>query len=80
MTERQLATPVLFIIFNRADTAQQVFDEIKKAKPMQLYIAADGPREGVEGEAEKCAATRNIINQIDWECELYTNFRDKNQL
>jgi hypothetical protein len=30
-------TPVLFIIFNRIETAQQVFDAIKKRQPKYLY-------------------------------------------
>ena len=39
-----LSTPVLFLIFNRPDTTQRVFDEIRKAQPPQLFVAADGPR------------------------------------
>ena len=71
-------TPILFLIFNRPDTTQQVFDVIKKIKHNKLYIAADGPRENRDGEREKCEQTRNIIKQIDWECEIKTLFQDKN--
>lgn len=71
-------TPILFLIFNRPDVTQQVFDIIKQIKPKYLYVAADGPRENKDGEAEKCNKTREIINQIDWECELKTLFRDDN--
>ena len=73
-----LTTPVLFIIFNRPDTTQLVFNEIKKAKPSKLYIAADGPRPNREDEAEKCQQSRNIIKQIDWDCEIHTLFRNQN--
>jgi hypothetical protein len=38
------STPVLFLIFNRPGTIQLVFNEIQKAKPKQLFVAADGPR------------------------------------
>ncbi|MEI3651316.1 MAG: glycosyltransferase family 2 protein, partial [Dolichospermum lemmermannii FEM_B0920] len=30
------------------------------------------------GEAEKCAAARAIINDVDWECEVLTNYSDIN--
>lgn len=69
-------TPILFLIFNRPDITQQVFDAIRKVKPLRLYIAADGPRN--EKEKINCDKTRNIINQIDWKCELKTLFREKN--
>ena len=73
-----LITPVLFVIFNRPDTTQKVFNAIRQAKPKQLFVAADGPREGKEGEKEKCEQVREIIEQIDWDCEVKTLFRDKN--
>jgi hypothetical protein len=73
-----LNTPILFLIFNRSDTTQKVFDAIKKAKPKQLFIAADGPRLNKVGEIEKCRKTREIATSVDWDCEVKTLFRDKN--
>ncbi len=37
-------SPILFLIFNRPETTKKVFSAIKKAQPLRLYIAADGPR------------------------------------
>lgn len=71
-------TPILFLIFNRPDTTQRVFNAIKQIKPKQLFVAADGPRPDKYGEKEKCEQTRDIIKQIDWDCEIRTLFRDKN--
>ncbi len=71
-------TPVLFLIFNRPDNTYKVFKEIQKAKPRKLYVAADGPRENKPGEKELCQETRQIIQQVDWDCEVHTLFRDKN--
>ena len=71
-------TPILFIIFNRPDTTQIVFDRIKQIKPKKLFIAADGPREEIEGEKDKCNESRNIIKQIDWECDIKTLYRNEN--
>src|SRR5689334_16949684 len=71
-----LQTPVALFIFNRPQLTQRVFAEIARAKPRQLLIIADGPR--TAEEAEKCAATRAIINQVDWDCELLTDLADDN--
>ena len=74
-----LKSPVLFLVFNRPDTTRRVLEAIRQAQPSQLFIAADGPREGKSGEAEKCADVRRIVNEgIDWDCEVKTLFRDKN--
>ena len=52
MEENKLITPVLFIIFNRPDTTQIVFDEIKKAKPARLFVSADGARSGNKNHSQ----------------------------
>jgi hypothetical protein len=71
-------TPVLFLIFNRENTTQKVFDAIRRQKPKYLFVAADGARKDKPGEAEKCQRVRDIIKQVDWDCELKVLFRDKN--
>ena len=72
-------TPILFLIFNRPDTAERVFAEIKKNRPERLFIASDGPRENKEGEKEIVEKTRKmILDMIDWDCEVKTLFREKN--
>lgn len=73
-----LQTPVIFVIFNRPDTTAKVFEAIRQARPAKLLVVADGPRPDRPGEAEKCAATRAIISQVDWECEVLTNFSETN--
>ena len=69
---------VLFLIFNRPDTTRKVFEEIRRAKPPRLYVAADGPRTGRNGEIRLCSDARMIALQVDWECELITYFRPEN--
>lgn len=74
-----LNTAVLFLVFNRLDTTKQVFEAIRQAKPPRLYIAADGARATKEDEAEKVQAVRDyVIENIDWDCEVKTLFREKN--
>lgn len=71
--------PILFQIFNRLDTSLKVIDEIKKIKPLNLYIVQDGARKDRISEAIDCLNVRSkILGQIDWECNLVTRFRDEN--
>jgi hypothetical protein len=76
---KPLNTAVLFLIFNRLDVTKQVFQAIRQAKPPRLYLAADGARKNTEGEAEKVIAVREyVLQNVDWDCEVKTLFRDKN--
>ncbi|MDE6860116.1 MAG: nucleotide-diphospho-sugar transferase [Duncaniella sp.] len=71
-------TAILFLIFNRPESTQKVFEVIRAAKPKRLYIAADGPRKSKLNEVDKCNASREIVNSIDWECKVKTLFRESN--
>ncbi|MFA5403432.1 MAG: hypothetical protein WC358_00685 [Ignavibacteria bacterium] len=71
-------TPILFLIFNRPDTTEKVFEIIRKIKPQKLFVSADGPRPNKSGEKEKCDQTRKIIQRVDWDCEVHTNFSEEN--
>jgi hypothetical protein len=73
-----MRSAVLFLVFNRPDTTRQVFEAIRAAEPPRLYVAADGPREHREGEAERCAEVRRIATNVDWPCEVRTLFQDRN--
>lgn len=70
--------PVLLMLFNRPDTTRKVFDMVRIAKPKRLFIAANGPRPDVPKDIELCKAVRSIFDNIDWECEVKTNYKDKN--
>jgi hypothetical protein len=78
MTNTPFATPILFLIFNRPDTTDKVFEKIREIQPRQLFISADGPRPDRKDEREKCEEARKVIQKIDWKCELKTNFSEKN--
>ncbi len=73
-----LHTPVLFLIFNRPQKTKQVFEAIKQAQPIRLYVAADGARKDKAGEIDLCNTSREIIKQVDWPCEVKTLFREDN--
>jgi len=73
-----MKTAIAFLIFNRPDPTLKVFEAIREAKPPILMVVADGPRKDRAGEAEKCTATRKIIEQVDWNCQVLTNYSDIN--
>ena len=74
-----MQTPVLFIVFNRPDKTAQVFERIRKAKPKQLFVAADGYRLERPEEKILCDEVRSlIIDNVDWDCEVRTLFREEN--
>ena len=78
MQTETLQTPVAFFVFNRPHTTRQVFDAISRARPTRLLLIADGPRHDREGEAETCRQVREIVARVDWPCEVFQNFSEKN--
>lgn len=72
-----MQTPILLIMFNRPDLTSRVFARIREVRPRQFFVAADGPRGWVLSDPALCEQTRAVI-QVDWECELHTNFQTDN--
>ena len=74
-----LDVPILFLTFNRMETTRQVFSQISKMRPTQLYIASDGPRLEKPGEIDKVHEIRKyLLDNIFWRCEVHTLFRNEN--
>ena len=73
-----LKTPILFLVFNRPDTTAKVFERIRAVRPLELFIAADGPRSGRADDIEKCSAVKKIVAGVDWPCSVSTLYREKN--
>jgi hypothetical protein len=73
-----MRTPVVLILFNRAETTKAVWEALRRAKPSRLFVIADGPRPSRPGEAEKCREARSIVETLDWDCQLEIDFSDRN--
>lgn len=73
-----MRSPILLLVFNRPDTTRQVFEEIRRAQPSKLYIAADGPRHDRASDFERCAEVKRIFEKIDWPCAIKTLYRGDN--
>ncbi len=78
MNNYQLKTPVIFLTFNRPDTTKKVFEVIRQVKPPILLVSADGARKDKPGELEKCTYVRQIIDTVDWKCEVIKNYSEEN--
>ena len=74
----QLGVPVALFIFNRPELTWQVFARIAAARPRVLLVVADGPRTYRPDDAARVAAAREIVDFVDWPCDLRTNFADRN--
>ena len=73
-------TPLLLIAWRRPHTLRQVINAIRPVTPTRLFVACDGPNPDRPGEAEKVAATRQLIEQeIDWPCQIERLYSGVNQ-
>lgn len=73
-----IKTPVSYIIFNRPHHTEKTFAVLREQQPSQLFIIADGPRQGHPTDAERCAAVRKIVEAVDWPCEVHRKYADSN--
>jgi hypothetical protein len=73
-----LVPPVVLIVFNRPNLTRTVFDAVSQVRPTSLFVIADGARNGKPGEEELCRQVRTVCSQVDWPCEVHTNFSDSN--
>ncbi len=69
---------VLLLFFTRNDTFQQVFNEVRKARPSKLFLFQDGARN--DKDLPGIEACRQIVadENIDWECEVHRNYQAQN--
>jgi len=70
--------PVLLLFFNRPETTKKVFEQIKLARPSKLYLYQDGAREGNQSDPANIQKCREIVEDIDWECEVHKLYQTKN--
>lgn len=72
------AAPVALFVFNRPDLTARVFEVIRQAKPPVLLVSADGPRPDRPDDARLTRETREIVQDVDWPCEVHWNLREVN--
>lgn len=77
-TQTQLATPVVLIIFNRPEQTARVLEAIARVRPKVLLVVGDGPRKHIVGESERVSECRELLEKIDWPCQVLKNFSPTN--
>jgi len=70
--------PVLLITFNRPKYLKEVLSALKKAKVSELFVFRDGPRPMNEDDRISGAKIEELVNGIDWPCNVRTNFMNNN--
>lgn len=78
MEPSRIDVAVLLIFFSRPRQLGQVFEQVRTARPSRLYLYQDGPRLGRPGDADGIRRCREIVGDIDWECEVHTLFQPEN--
>ncbi|MDN6729312.1 MAG: hypothetical protein L0L57_03985 [Alkalibacterium sp.] len=78
MEPYEVDVPVALIFFNRPEPLREVFDAIKEAKPSKLFLIQDGAREARPNDELNIKKCKDIVAEIDWECDVYRNYSETN--
>ena len=78
MNSFKLEKPLLFMVFNRPEKTKIVWEEIKKVKPKKLYISCDGPRQTHPDDEAKVNKVKEIVSEINWQCDVKRLFHKDN--
>ena len=70
--------PVLMVFFNRSEPLKKVFEAVRNARPKKLFLAQDGARENNQNDIKNVEACREVVKNIDWDCEIYTDYSEVN--
>lgn len=65
---------VAMFFFNRPDTLKTVFESVREAQPSKLYLIQDGARANRPKDVENIAKCREVVSNIDWECEVVHDY------
>lgn len=78
MEKWKIDVAVLCIFFARPEQFRKSFEQVKNARPRVLLLWQDGPREDRSDDVLNIQKCRGIVEDIDWECEVYKNYHEKN--
>lgn len=70
--------PVLLITFNRPDYVSNMIDAFRKCNVSKLFVFKDGPRSGNTNDSLASKEIEKLIDSIDWNCDIKTNYMQNN--
>lgn len=71
-----MQTSVALTLFNQPEAVQRVFEVIRSARPVKLFLISDAGRTAKEQELVE--ESRQIAEAVDWPCEVFKNYSDAN--
>ena len=71
-------TPVLLLGYNRPYQMRGLIQSLAPLKPKLILFSVDGPKTNRPRDAELVRQTQELINEITWDAEIHTRFRDCN--
>ena len=71
-------TPILILLFNRPKETKILIDRLRDIKPSKIYINQDGPRNHLSKDKILCQNVKDVIDNIDWNCEIKRKFNETN--
>lgn len=79
MENWRIDVPVAINFFARPNDLEKTFSVVQKVKPKVLFLIADGPRKNVPSDIENVRKCREVVENIEWECEVYRYYSDENK-
>jgi hypothetical protein len=70
--------PVALFSFNRPEATRRALEAIRCGKPDVLFLVCDGPRDARADDVELCGSVREVLNDIDWNCDVHRIYRSVN--
>jgi hypothetical protein len=70
--------PIALIVFNRPKVTRRSFEAIRRLRPERLFVIADGPRPDTPSDEARCAEVRDIVSDVDWPCDVHTDYAEVN--
>jgi hypothetical protein len=71
-------TPLLLLGYNRPHQMRGLIQSLAPLKPKLILLAVDGPRNNRQNDAELVRQTQELTEEISWQAEIRTRFRDSN--
>jgi len=78
VTDASFDVPILVLAFNRPERLRALIGRLREVRPTSLFVSVDGPRQNSESDSRLVAEVQQILAEIDWPCDVHTNFRSEN--
>jgi len=71
-------TPVLLLGYNRPEQMRGLIQSLAAVKPKLILLSVDGPKINRLRDIELVRHTQEMVNEITWDAEVRTRFRESN--